>query len=599
MERTINEVFKNRANKYSNRIALEKKKNGAWQSATWTQYYENARAAGLGFASLGVERGDRIGIFSDNYLEWLYSDMGGLGIGAVVVPLYPTLTEEEAGYIVQDSGCKALIVGDKEQLEKAKRIRAANPSLQAIVTIGDVPTNGDGGLISFARLMEIGLKKNEQDPGLFERSAAMSKPGDLATIVYTSGTTGMPKGVMITHQNIMFVIQGLAGITPGYADEKDQTVPFLPLCHVFGRIADHYMGMYAGITASFAENFTTLLEDLQERRPTIIMAVPRVCEKVFQKIMEQVETQPLPMQKIFYWSQKIGEQVSELREAKKPVPLVLALKYRLAYQLVFKKLQDRLGGRVKYIMAAGGPTAREIQLFFNAAGISVVEGYGLTETTAPAALSNLSDYRIGTVGPPLPGVDVKIAQDGEVLIKGDNVFTGYWNLEQETRRAFTEDGYFMSGDLGELDDRGFLKITGRKKDLIITAGGKNIAPQKIESLFMSDPLFLHFIVIGDRRKYLSALVNINMEQAQTLAEKEGIAYSEPRELLDNPEFLAIVDRHVAERNSHLARFETIKQYRIIKDEFSQESGEMTASLKLKRNVINEKYNSLVEGMYPN
>ena len=598
MEQTINGVFRQRANTYNQRIALEKKKNGQWESATWTQYYENARAAGLGLASLGVDRGDRIGIFADNYLEWLYADMGGLGLGAVVVPLYPTLTEEEAAYIVQDSGCSVLVVGDKDQLEKAKRIKAANPALQTIVSITKPPTNGDGGLISFDRLMEMGRKRQEQDPGYFERSAALVSLDNLATIVYTSGTTGLPKGVMISHRNIMFVLQGLDSISPGYANERDQTVPFLPLSHVFGRIADHYMGMYAGITASFAESFTTLLEDLQERRPTIIMAVPRVCEKVYQKIMEQVETQPLPMQKIFYWSQKIGEQVSELREAKKPLSLGLAVKYRLAYALVFKKLQDRLGGRVKYIMAAGGPTAREIQLFFNAAGIAVVEGYGLTETTAPAALSNLSDYRIGTVGPALPGVDMKIAPDGEVLIKGDNVFKGYWNLDQETRRAFTDDGYFMSGDLGELDDRGFLKITGRKKDLIITAGGKNIAPQKIESLFMSDPLFLHFIVIGDRRKFLSALVNINLEQAATLAEKEGIGFGDPKELLDNPAFLGIVERHVGERNSHLARFETIKRYQIIKDEFSQESGEMTASLKLKRNVINEKYAHLVEAMYP-
>lgn len=290
-------------------------------------------------------------------------------------------------------------------------------------------------------------------------------------------------------------------------------------------------------------------------------------------------------------------QISTFREKKQPIPLLMRLKYRLAFALIFKKLRQALGGRVRWMTASGAPTAREIVLFFNAAGIMVVEGYGMTECFAPATMSNLADYRIGTVGRPLPGVDIKIAQDGEILVGGDNVFQGYWQMEAETKTSFDENGYFISGDIGRFDDAGFLMITDRKKNLIITSGGKNIAPQKIEGTFISDPLFAHFMVIGDRRKYLSALITLNMERAVSLAAENAIDHTQPVDLLDNPDFLAIVDKHVQAKNDKLARFETIKQYRIIKNEFSQETGELTPSLKLKRRVVQKMYAREIESMY--
>ncbi len=597
MEQTINEVFKNRADKYENRTAVEKKSNGVWESVSWRQYYESARSVGLALHSLGVAKGDRVAILSENRLEWLFTDMGSLGAGAVVVPIYTTLTSKEVEYVLDNAGARAIVVEDRTQRDKVLACLESLPHLEQII----VMDNGDGGetidrVMGFQALCELGRQKQAASPGLFEELSQAVEPGDLATIVYTSGTTGAPKGAMITHKNIMAVLHSLSSVRPQYCFDTDQVVPFLPLSHVYERMTDHFFGMYTGVTASFAESILEFARDVKEKRPHVIQAVPRVCEKVYQKILEQVDQEPPWKQKIFKWGHRIGIEISGLREQKKSISPLLHLKYKLAYFLVFKKLAQALGGRVRWMTASGAPTSREIILFFNAAGITVVEGYGMTECCAPATMSRLDDYRIGTVGQPIPGVEIKLAEDGEILIKGDNITSGYWKMEEATAQTFTKDGYLMSGDIGEFED-GFLKITDRKKDLIITSGGKNIAPQKIEGLFKFDPLFEHVIVIGERRKFLTALLNINLEQAALIARKEGIPFDRPQELLEDHRFLETVAGHMAERNTHLARYETIKRYRILRQPFSPEGGELTVSLKLKRNVILERHAELIDSMY--
>ncbi len=598
MEKTINEVFRNRAEKYKDRLAAEKKLNGKWEQITWTEYYDNARATGLALVSLGLEKGDRVSLISENRLEWLYADMGVLGVGGCIVPIYATLTDEEVEYVVSDSGTRFIVAENTEQLEKALYTHKRCPSLEKIIVINDEDAKVKSPVVmSFSELLDQGRKKQQEDPGLFEKLADSVEEEDLATIVYTSGTTGDPKGAMITHKNIMAVVKSLDAVEPKYAYDTDQTVPFLPLSHVFERIAGHYYGMYVGITASYAESLDTILQDIQDKQPTEILAVPRVLEKVYQKIISQVQEKPPLQQKIFFWAQRVGARRSVYREMKKKPPFWLRLKYRIAYALIFKNLQQALGGRVRWMTASGAPTAREIILFFNSAGIMVVEGYGMTECCAPATMSNLSDYRIGTVGRPIPGVDIKVADDGEILIKGDNVFKGYWKMPEESKNTFTDDGYLMSGDIGVFDEYGFLSITDRKKDLIITSGGKNVAPQKIENLFKSDPLFTQAIVVGDQRKFLTALVNINLEQAEHVAQEKGIPYKDPQDLLDNENFMKIVDDHVRERNEHLARYETVKKIRVVKHEFSKETGELTATLKVKRRVVQEMYSDLIDTMY--
>jgi long-chain acyl-CoA synthetase len=400
---------------------------------------------------------------------------------------------------------------------------------------------------------------------------------------------------MISHRNILAIFAGLDAVVPAY--ETDVTVPFLPLCHVFERVAGHFYGMKVGITTHYAQSFDTIVEDIQTKKPTIVLAVPRVCEKIYARIVSQVKQQPAWKQRVFEWAKGVGARAGSLRERKKPVPLLLGLQHKIAYRLVYRKLNEALGGRVRWMTAAGAPLSREIADFFNASGVFVIEGYGMTETTAPVSLNVIGDYRFGTTGKPLPCNQVRIAPDGEILVKGDNVINGYWKMPVQTRDVFTPEGWLMTGDIGRLDEDGFLAITDRKKDLIITSGGKNIAPQNIEGLFLKDPLFEHVLVIGDRRKYLTALVTLNFVEAARLAEEGGLAFANPRELMDRPDFLATVGRHVAERNRHLARFETIKDYRIVREPFSEKTGELTPSLKLKKKVVMEKYRDLIEDMY--
>ncbi|MBF0102028.1 MAG: long-chain fatty acid--CoA ligase [Desulfobacterales bacterium] len=598
MEKTINEVFYHRTQKYQDRVAVEKKRHGQWESATWNEYYQRARTVGLALYDIGIKKGDRVALLSENRLEWLYTDMGVLGIGGCVVPIYTTLLADEIEYIVQHSGAKVIVVEDRQQLNKVLGLIEKCPSLERIVVIEkDDIYEPHYFLTPFDALMEQGQQLFSSNPARFETLASDVNPEDLATIVYTSGTTGTPKGAMVTHKNIMAVIHSLDAIRPRYATDQDNSVPFLPLSHVFERAAGHFYGMYVGVTASYAGGINTILDDFKEKRPTIVLAVPRVCEKVYQRILARVKSQPFLQQQMFYWGQKIGIKMSEYREKKQTPPLLLQAKYKFVYELIFKKLNEALGGRVRWMTASGAPTSRDILLFFNAAGIMVIEGYGMTECFAPATMSRLDDYKIGTVGKPLPNVDIKIDTDGEILVKGENVFTGYWKLEEATKEAFNEQGYFKTGDIGQFDEDGFLMITDRKKDLIITSGGKNIAPQKIEGIFKFDPLFSNMIVIGERKKFLSALLTINLEEASRLASDHAISFTTPEALLEDSSFLKIVDRHVQERNNLLARFETIKKYKIIKQEFTQDRGELTASMKMKRNIIVQRYQYLIDEMY--
>jgi long-chain acyl-CoA synthetase len=597
-EKTVNEIFRNRVKKYGDRLAIEKKDKGAWIQASWNQYYANARAVGLGLYELGVRKGEMVSLLSENRLEWLYADMGALGIGVCVVPIYATLTDEEAEYIVGHSDTKVLIVENAKQFEKAAYVQKKCPKLQKVVVmdpagISPMPQYA----ITFAQLMDMGNKKHSSDPKLFEKLADDVDLEDLATIVYTSGTTGPPKGAMISHKNIMAQINGLASVEPKYGFETDHTVPFLPLCHVFERIAGHFYGMYVGLTAHYAESMDTIVADIAEKRPTEICAVPRVAEKVYARITMQVKDQPAWKQKVFHWGQKIGAQISERREKKQRIPLMLRLKYKIAYAMIFKKLAMALGGRVRWMTVAGAPTAKEIIQFFNGAGIQMVEGYGMTELTAPATMSNLADYKIGSVGKPLPGYQIRLDSDGEILVKGDCVIKGYWKQPDVTKESLTDDGFFRTGDIGVFDSDGFLYITDRKKDLIITSGGKNVAPQNIENLFKSDPLFSQCIVIGERKKYLTALLNVDLAVGAKLAAEKNIKFNDPQELANKKEFLALIEDHVKERNTHLARYETIKKYRIISREFSKETGELTATLKVRRKIVHEMYKDVIEGMY--
>ena len=598
MEKTINEVFRNRVKKYGDKLCVEKKLKGKWETATWNEYYDRSRKVGLGLYDLGVRKGEMVAILSQNRLEWIYTDMGTLGIGGVVIPIYATVKQDEVEYIINNSGSKVIVVENKDQLEKVNLIKSKCPSLQKIAVIDTTGCTIDGkNTISFAALMELGSKKHNADPALFEKLADQVGPDDMLTFQYTSGTTGLPKGAIHTHGTIMAELHALDASRPPYGYETDNVVGFLPLSHIFERVPVHFYVMFKGITKAYVESMETAVVDIKEKQPTILFAVPRVLEKIYQKMLHTIREKPPVVQKLFAWAQVVGDNVSKYKEENKSVPLGLRIKHKIAYALIFKKLQEALGGRLRWMCAAGAPIAREIVNFFNGAGIFVMEGYGLSEVGGGATLSNLNDFKPGSVGRPLQNTDLKIAADGEILIKGPMMFKGYWKLEAETKNAFNSDGYFMTGDIGKIDEKGFLFITDRKKDLIITSGGKNIAPQKIETMLKENPLFAQAVVIGERKNYLTLLLNLDYDIAAQIAKANGIEFGNSRDLAKNAEFLKVIDNFINEVNAKLAKYETVKKYKILEKDFTQEGGELTVSLKVKRNVVHAKYSAVIDEMY--
>jgi long-chain acyl-CoA synthetase len=470
--------------------------------------------------------------------------------------------------------------------------------LERIIVIETAGCDLDGKkLLAFSAVMDAGQKKHLEDSTLFQSLADAVTPDDLLTLQYTSGTTGYPKGAILTHGTVMAQLRALDAVEPKYGYDTDNVVGFLPLSHIFERVPVHFYVMYRGITKSYAGSMDTLVEDIYTKKPTIMFGVPRVHEKIYQKMLMGIKEKSHVVQTLFAWAQGVGNQVSRYKQEKKPIPAGLNFKYKLAYALVFKKLQHALGGRIRWFCAAGAPIAKEIVNFFNAAGIFVLEGYGLSEVAGGATLSNLDDFYPGSVGRPLPGFDIKLADDGEILIRGESVFKGYWGMENETREAFTEDGYFKTGDVGMFNKDGLLFITDRKKDLLITSGGKNIAPQKIEAIFKENPIFAQFVVVGDARKYLTALVNVDLDVAQVMATEHGIKFAQPDDLLDDPAFLALLNEIVETTNKRLASVETIKYYRIIKTPFSPATGELSVKLSVKRDVVQKKYAEVIDSMY--
>ncbi len=592
---TIFSVFRNRVQKYGSRPALMVKREGSYQPISWAEWYAQVAAFGSGLRQLGIGPGDKVAILANNRPEWLVADLAILGLGAVSVPIYVTSTPDQIAFILRDAGCAAIIIEDQDQWQKIGGIKNRLTDLRAIIQI-DPPEAPAHSRFLFQQVQSSGRETSRSDRSFPASWESSSPPEDICTIVYTSGTTGPPKGVLLTHENILSVIKALGAVVP--ADDQDTYLSFLPLCHVFERIGGFFNGIYVGVTIYFAENMESLSRNILESRPTILLTVPRLLEKIHAAVQQRVKEEPPFKQSLFNWAQRIGREAGRLTMLKRAVPPGLRFRHQIAYRMVFRKLTQALGGRVRFIVSAGAPISKEIVEFFSAAGLYVMEGYGATETTAPVSVNTLDQYRFGTVGKPLPGVEIKIDTNGEILVKGANVFQGYHNRPEDTDRSFTADGFFRTGDLGHLDIDGFLVITDRLKDILITSGGKNVAPQNIENLFKGDPLFSQVVVLGDRRPYLTMLVNLDPEEVIRKAGFLGIGPAEVSALLDDPRILSWAREKVREKNQALARFEQIKDFRIVKTPFSLEGGELTATLKVRRKVILEKCNHLIESMYP-
>lgn len=546
----------------------------------------------LALQEMGVQQNDRVGILSENCPEWTFADLAVLSLGAVTVPIYPTLGTDDIEFIVRDAGLKVLFVSTWEQLEKMTR-RQVSALVGKTVVFESSRSSQNQSVFLLASLLEQGAAIRLKKPGLFDELLSAGSPQNLATLIYTSGTTGQPKGVMLTHEN--FIANYLGAKEHIQIREDDIALSFLPLSHVFERLAGYYFMLLQGASIAYAESMQTVADDIQIVRPTVAAAVPRFYEKIYQKILEEVN-KGRPIKKVvFDWACHIGRGFAACVSQKKTVGFLLSLQYQIASALVFRKIKAKLGGRIRFFISGGAPLSRDLAEFFFAAGILILEGYGLTETSPVIAVNSIQNLKFGTVGKILPNVEVKIAGDGEILTRGPCVMQGYYHHPEATQEVM-ESGWFKTGDIGEIDSEGFLKITDRKKDIIVTSGGKNIAPQKLENMILADPLFRQAVVIGDKRNYLVALLALNPEMTVSLAGEHGISGAFP-EIIRKPEFYQLAEGRIQERLRGLPSFEQIKYFAFLERELSLAEGELTPTLKVKRRLIMQKHAALIDSLY--
>ena len=551
------------------------------------EFFSRTSGLATGFEKLGVGRGDRVMLLTDNRPEWHMVDLAAIDIGAADVPIYGTLTPSKIAYQVKDSGSKVAVAENADQMAKFLEIRDQCPDLLHLIQIEGPCASG---VLSLAEVIDSGSSGDAED--LFWQRAEKVAAEDLLTLIYTSGTTGNPKGVTLTHDNLVRnVLPSAERATVG---PEDFCLEFLPLCHVFERMLG-YLYMYKGVTKAYCSVYH--VGDLVATiRPTVFASVPRIYEKVYDKVMDKVNNAPAVRRALFNWAVGTG---------RKAYPQVLAgddpggLGYKIADKVVLSKVREALGGRLRFCISGGAPLPFFINEFFHSIGIRILEGYGLTETSPVITVNGLTGgmSRLGTVGKPISNVEVKIADDGELCVKGPSVMKGYWNLPEKTAEVFDADGFFLTGDIAEIDEDGFVRITDRKKDLIVTAGGKNIAPQPIEAELKRSPLVDNAVIIGDRRAYLVVLLSPNTEELEKWAEREGVAFSSTEEITKHPKLVAAYADVVETTNSTLAGYEQIKKHTVLPLMLSIEDGTLTPTLKVKRKEVEKQYTELIEGLY--
>lgn len=596
---TVPELFEFLTEEYANRtksFVMMHKVDGKYVGITYEKFKEETENLAFGLASLGINRFDKIAIISENRPEWVYSDMAILGLGAVDVPLYPSLTSDSIEFILNNSESKGIIVSNKFQLNKILKIRKNCAKLDFIIVLNEKDgISSDPDILTFKEVQTKGDRLKQEDPLYFKDKMHKVQKDDLCTIIYTSGTTGEPKGVMLTHWNILSNSKAALEILPIY--ETDVWLSFLPLCHIFERMGGYYTGFASGGTMCYAESIEAVSTNLLEVKPTLMTSVPRLFERIYSKVIKNVESQPPKKQKIFYWALNIGKEYSHAKKIKK-IPLALSLKYRLANKLVLQKIKDKTGGNLRFFISGGAALSRELGEFFEALGILIIEGYGLTESSPVITANRIDDYKFGTVGKVLPGIEVKIAKDGEILARGPNIMQGYYKNRKETE-AVLKNGWLHTGDIGVFDADGFLVITDRKKHLFKTTAGKYIAPTPIESLFVSSKFIDQFVLIGDSRMFLSALIVPDFEAVKEYADSHKISYSNEKELVKNSEIYKVIEDDMSRFQKQLANYERVRKFVLLDKPFSIESGEITPSMKIKRKFVEERYGHLIEEMYTN
>lgn len=606
MSQSLAGLYKARVAESGNAIAVQFKDQKHYRSLSWSQFDAIVDDMAFGLASLGLLPGECAAIMANTSHLWVAADLAILTNGAVSVPIYPTSGAHDVVHILNDSRSRVLFVQNERLLSFVLKVRNDVSQLAHIILLSPPKANKSiaqlseelqqpqGFIVGLDEVRERGKELRGQQPDLIKERTAAINASDLATVIYTSGTTGTPKGVMLLNSTVSSLVRELPKVIP--IRDDDVYLSFLPLSHVFERVCGEFFWLVNSCRYTFAEGLEHLPKNMQEVEPTMMLVVPRLLERIYTKVMSGVAGASPRAQRLIGWALRVGKQVVRLRGEGKPIRPGLAAKHWLAERLVFKKLRDRIGRRLRLIISGGAPATPEVMEFFNAIGITVLEGYGLTETAAPTNVNRIGRNKIGTVGPAVPTVEMRIADDGEILFRGASIFAGYFRNEQQTREVFT-DGWFHTGDIGTIDADGYLKITDRKKDLIVNSSGKNIAPQKIEAVLRTVPLVSQAVVFGDKRKTLVALLTLDEQAAMEFAHERGWTFEDFAELSKSAELKRYLMREIDSRSRQLADYERVRNFAILPHELSVEGGELTATMKVKRNVMKQKYHDLVEALY--
>ncbi len=592
-ERTLNRMFLNRIEEGGDAVRFLVPADGTWKPMTYREVGAAVRDLACGLMGLGLSRGDKVAILSSTRVEWALADIAAILAGLVTVPVYPSNLPDQVEFILAHSEARAVFVEDAMQWNKVAGSRQRLPALATVVLMtGD--TAGKDATIGLADLRNAGAAHAAADPDALARRTAEIAPDDDLTIIYTSGTTGPPKGVVTRHRNYAFIVtSALEAVT---VPRGSVFLQFLPLAHSLGRL-EHFLTFDAMAVSAFARSIQSVGDDLPVVRPEIMVSVPRLYEKFYARVLAKVEEDGGLKKLIFSWALAVGREISRRCQRGDARGGLLGLKFALAEKLVFRKVRERMGGRLRFCISGGAPLAQEIAEFLHALGVLVLEGYGMTENSTVTAVNRLERYKFGTVGKALPGTEIRIAPDGEILIRGEHVFKAYYRDPEATREAIDGDGWLHSGDIGVLDGDGFLRITDRKKDIIVTSGGKNVAPQNVENLLKGDRFVSQAFVYGDRRKYLTALLTLSSEEIAKWAAQNGIAETDPAALAADPRTEGMIRARVDAINGKLASFEQVKRFAILPSDFSQETGELTPTLKVKRKVVIQKYGRVLDALY--
>ena len=589
MVETLSQLLLNTVRTYVKDALLMVKKDGRYTPISTQEFGRRVEHLSLGLADLGLAPGEKLVILSENRPEWTTTDFAVLCAGAITVPIYTSLMPEQIKYIINDSDARIVVCSNQDLWLK---IEAVRPELRNIHHFIFMDEEAPRGVSTLAEVMARGKVLAAADPALFEKRALAVKPDDLASIIYTSGTTGIPKGVMLTHGNFVSNSKALDAVTE--FSVKDTILSFLPLSHVLERMTT-FSFLYKGATIAYAESIDTVAENLIEVRPTIMISVPRLFDKIYAKVMDNILAESAAKRKIFFWALGVGKKHGAKRIRHAPIPKALDLQYKLASKLVFSKIIAKTGGRVHFFVSGGAPLSGDVAEFFYAIGITILEGYGLTETSPVLTCNTFEKMKFGAVGPPVPGVEIKIAPDGEILAKGPNVMRGYYKKEAETREAF-EGGWFRTGDIGHFDSEGFLVITDRKKDILVTAGGKNVAPQPIENQLKTNPYIQTAVVVGGGRKFISALVVPNFDKLEAYAKSKGIAFTDHKDLVGKEEIRAFLMAEIGRSTPNLASYERIKKIVLLERDFNADT-ELTPSLKVKRHIVEKAFKDQIDTLY--